>query len=320
MTKELNKNKVIFMGTSTFADIILNALIEEKYNISGVYTQPDKKAGRNREIQKSPVKITAEKNGIEIFQPEKFDDNSISELKQQKPDLIIVASYGKILPKKVLEIPEFGCINIHASLLPEFRGPSPVHNTLLFGKNETGTTIMLMKEGIDTGDILAQEKINIHSNELFPELLGRLASVSALLLLETIPKWINGEIVPEKQDDSKATACQIIEKDHGHILWSDESKEIYDKYRAFYTWPGVFSFWEREGLRNRIKLNKISLIKNNSEKERHLGEVFKIGEKIGVQTMSGVIILEELQLEGKGNMKIENFINGYPNFVGSILK
>lgn len=320
MTKDIHNIKTVFMGTSTFADIVLNSLLDEKYNLAGVYTQPDKKSGRDGDLKKSPVKITAEKNGLDIFQPEKWDAVSVSELKNLKPDLIVVVAYGKILPGEILKMPQFGCLNIHASLLPKFRGASPIHNTLLSGESETGTTVMLMNEGVDTGDILAQEKISIHPDELFPELSGRLASVSASLLVETLPKWINEEMKPEKQNDLEASVCQVIEKEQGYILWSDDAQSIYNRYRAFYTWPGIFSFWKKNGSRLRVKLNKIGWQKSGPEKERHLGEIFEIDGKVAVQAVSDLIILEEVQIEGKNNSSINDFINGYPDFIGSILK
>jgi len=320
MPTDLKKIRVVFMGTSSFADVILNALIEEKYNIVGVYTQPDKKVGRKGNIEKSIVKITAEKNNLNIFQPEKLNEVAIRELENIKPDIIIVAAYGKILPSSVLEMPRYKCINVHTSLLPKYRGPSPVHNTILEGETETGTTIMLMDTGIDTGDILAQEKTSIHPDELFPELIGKLAGISSSLLLETIPRWISGKIKPKKQDDLKATFCKLIEKGDGHVFWSDDAKSIYDRYRAFYSWPGIFSFWENNDVRVRIKLKKISFLAKISKDQHHLGEVVRIDDNIAVQTISGMIILEEVQLEGKNSTSIETFLNGYPNFIGSVLK
>jgi methionyl-tRNA formyltransferase len=321
MTSDIKNFRVIFMGTSSFADVILNSLLDEKYNIIGVYTQTDKKVGRSRNLEKSIVKITAEKNDLDIYQPERFDEAAICELENLKPDLIIVAAYGKILPKKVLEIPRYKCINVHASLLPSYRGPSPIQNALLNGEKETGTTIMLMNEGIDTGDILSSEKISIGQNEMYPELLGKLASISSSLLAKTIPGWTGRKIVPEKQDDSKATFCKLIEKDDGHIFWSDSAQFIYDKYRSFCIWPGIFAYWERNGLNLRIKFNKVSLLKKNATKDRHLGEVFELEKgEVGIAAMQGIIIPEEIQLEGKNNMKIKDFINGYPDFTGSVLK
>jgi methionyl-tRNA formyltransferase len=321
MSKNPNEIRVVFMGTSSFADVILNALLENNYNIAGVYTKTDKKVGRTGNIEKSIVKITAEKNKLAVFQPEKFDEAAIHELESLKPDLIIVAAYGKILPKRILEIPKYKCINVHASLLPSYRGPSPVQNALLEGEKETGATIMLMDAGIDTGDILSSEKISIHPHELYPELLGKLASVSSFLLLETILQWVSGKIIPKKQDDSKATFCQLIEKDQGHILWSDPAQSIYNKYRSFFVWPGIYSYWKKNGSSARIKLNKIAVLSDSIAKDRHLGEVFLLENgEIGVATMQGIIILEEIQLEGKKNVTINDFINGHPDFIGSVLK
>jgi methionyl-tRNA formyltransferase len=321
MPKNLTDFRVVFMGTSTFADVLLNSLLEEKYNIVGIYTQPDKKTGRNRIFSKSAVKITAEKNNLDIFQPERLDESSIETLRQLKPALIIVAAYGKILPRKILDIPKFGCINVHASLLPKYRGPSPIQNALLNGEKETGSTIMLMDAGIDTGDILSQEKIIIRPDETFPELMGRLAGISSSLLLETLPKWTEGRVKPIHQDNSRASLCRLIEKNDGHILWSDNALIIYNIYRALYSWPGIFSYWERGTERVRIKLNKIGILETDKTESHHLGEVMELPDgKIGVQTAKGIVILEEIQLEGKKNMKVESFINGYPDFAGSILK
>lgn len=321
MSKNPNEIQVVFMGTSSFADVILNALIENSYNIVGVYTKADKKVGRAGNIKKSIVKITAEKNKLDVFQPEKFDEVAIHELLSLKPDLIIVAAYGKILPKKILEIPKYKCINVHASLLPSYRGPSPVQNALLDGEKETGATIMLMDAGIDTGDILSSKKILIHPDELYPELLERLASVSSSLLLETIPRWVSGKIIPKKQDNSKATFCQLIEKDQGHILWSDPAQSIYNKYRSFFIWPGIYSYWKKNGSNTRIKLNKIAVLSESIAKDRHLGEVFRLENgEIGAATMRGAIIFKEIQIEGKKNVAINDFINGHPDFIGSVLK
>jgi methionyl-tRNA formyltransferase len=320
MSEDLKKIGIVFMGTSSFADVILNSLIGEKYNVVGVYTQTDKKAGRSQNLQKSAVKITAEKNNIRVYHPEKFDETAVRELEKIRPALIIVAAYGKILPKKVLEIPKYKCINVHASLLPEYRGPSPIQNALLDGKKETGVTIMLMNESVDAGDILAQEKISIHPDEIYPELLGKLAGVSSSLLLEIIPGWAEGKVSPQKQDSSQATLCQLIEKDNGRILWSDEAQDIYNRYRAFYSWPGVFSFWENNETDWRIKFQKISLFPGNPKTGHSLGEVFELEGKFAVQAAFGAIILEEIQLEGKSSVKIRDFINGHLHFIGSILK
>jgi methionyl-tRNA formyltransferase len=314
------KIRTVFMGTSEFSESVLSSLLENQYNIVSVYTRPDKKVGRKQEIQKSPVKIIAEKNNLPIFEPKKFDEAVISELKKQKPDLIVVVAYGKILPKAVLEIPGFGAINIHASLLPKYRGPSPIQNSILNGEEKTGTTIMLMDKDVDTGDILSQQETAIGKNETSFDLFKRLSRISAELLLKTVPLWVERKISPTKQDGAKATLCQLIEREDGKIQWTDEAESIYNRWRAFFPWPGIYTFWEHNGVLKRIKLNKIDRLKNNPEVKHHIGEVFQIGDKFGVQTVSGIVTLEEVQLEGKDNLLIDDFINGYPNFIGSILK
>jgi len=314
------KLRTVFMGTSAFAEHILSALIGAQYDIISVYTQPDKKVGRDQEIKKSPVKLMAEKNNIPVFEPQIFDAETIKALNEQKPDLIIVAAYGKILPREVLELPGFGALNTHASLLPKYRGPSPIQNAILNGEKETGVTIMLMDAGIDTGDILSKQRIKIGENDTYEELLQTLTVLAAELLLETLPHWVERKIVPEKQNNSEATLCQLIERSDGRIVWTDDAESIYNRYRAFFPWPGVYAFWEYEDALKRIKFNKISCLKNNSEMKHHIGEVFQVGEKFGVQTTTGTIILEEVQLEGKNRTNIVDFINGYPNFIGAILK
>ena len=293
----------------------------KSYNIAAVYTQEDKKVGRNQEIKKSEVKVVAEGANIPVFEPKKFDEEALISLKSIGPELIIVAAYGKILPSSVLKASRFGCINVHASLLPKFRGPSPIQNALLRGEKETGSTIMLMNEGVDTGDIISQEKIEIRNDETYPELSRRLSDLSTKLLLEVIPLWTAGEIKQRPQNNSKAVLCQLIERSDGKINWTDQAKEIYNRYRAFLPWPGIFTYWEKNGLNMRLKLNKISYSETEKEdSSRHLGKVFRLGEKIAVKTSLGSVILEEIQPEGKSNMKISDFINGNADFVGGLLK
>jgi methionyl-tRNA formyltransferase len=314
------KLKTVFMGTSSFAATILSSLIENKFNIISVYTRPDARIGRDQMIEKSAVKLVAEKAGINVFEPLKFGEDEIGKLKKQEPDLIIVAAYGKILPRQALDIPGFGAINVHASLLPKFRGPSPVQNAILEGENETGTTIMLMNEGIDTGDILAQRKISISPKEKYPELLKKMSRESAQLLLETLTPWAKRKLKPVAQENSEASYCQMIERQDGRIIWSDESISIYNRWRAFYVWPGIFTYWEKNGYNLRLILHEIRLCENETKSDVVRGQVFESSGKICVRTGQGSIILEEVQLEGKSKVSITDFINGYPNFVGSVLK
>lgn len=310
---DVKELKIIFMGTPEFSEIILDKLIENKYNIISVFTQSDKKIGRKQKLQKSPVKLLAEKNSIPVFTPEKIRPE-IENIRTQNPDLILVAAYGKIIPQEILDIPNFKCINIHPSLLPKYRGASPLQNTLLNGESKTGTTVMLMSQEIDAGDILAQEETTIDPNEKLPEFSEKLARISAELLVKTLPEWINGKLTLQRQNDSDATFCQMLKKEDGQIDWNESAEKIYNRYRAFYPWPGIFTFWNGK----RIKLNRISQ-KNNLEITQKIGEVFQKENFIAIQTKNGIIILDEIQIEGKPNTKAGDFLNGHPDFIGSIL-
>lgn len=320
MTIETPKIRVIFMGTPLFAAEILSGLMEEKYTIVCVITKPDNINGRDKEQAASAVKQKALEYKLPIEQPEKLDQETIAKIKKLKPDLIIVAAYGKILPKAILEIPGFGCINVHASLLPKWRGASPIQNTLLNGETETGVTIMLMNEGMDTGDILAQKKINIGPDETKEDLFFRLTDEGKKLLLETVPLWVERKIIPTPQDNAQATLCQLIEREDGHIIWTDSAESIYNRYRALFNWPGIFSFWKKDNELLRLKLHRISYQKQSPQTSHQIGEVFELGEKVGVQTGSGVVFLGEVQLEGKNRMPIKEFLLGNKEIVGNFLK
>lgn len=314
------KVRVVFMGTPEFSATILGDLLEHHYNIVGIVTRPDKPSGRKQETLPNPVKNIATKKTIPLLQPEKLNDGAIDTIKNWKPDLIIVAAYGKILPPEVLRIPGFGCVNVHASLLPKWRGASPIHNTLLAGETETGITVMLMDQGMDTGDIIAQEKTAIEQDETRPELEARLAVIGADCLRETLPIFVERRLKPVKQDDSQASLCQLIDRDDGRIFWDADSQSIYNRYRALTPWPGIFSYWKNDESILRLKLISVSHLKQAPQMKRLLGEIFEIGDSIGVQTATGVIILEEVQLEGKEKTDIRSFANGYKHFIGGILQ
>lgn len=320
MEKNHIKIRTVFMGTSPLAETVLEKLIEEKYNIVGVYTKQDKKIGREQELIATPVKKLALKNSLSVFEPKRFDEETVKELSQLKPDLIVVAAYGKILPPSVLSLPGFGCINVHASLLPKFRGPSPIQNALLLGEKETGITIMLMDENVDTGEILTQEKIKVGANDTFEVLHDKLATQGAELLAKTLPLWIGRKIEPITQDNEKATLCQLIERNDGHIIWEDEARNIYNKYRALHHWPGIFTFWRNEEILLRLKLLEISINEKISPTENHPGKVFKSENNVCIATLKGAIVIKEIQLEGKKAAKIEDFVNGYPKFIGTVLQ
>lgn len=314
------KIRVIFMGTPSLAASLLSGLVEEKYNIISVVTKPDRPTGRKQEVTESAVKKQALEFALPLEQPEKLDETALEKIRSLKPDLIIVAAYGKILPEKLLQIPGFGCINVHTSLLPKWRGASPVQNALLAGETETGVTIMLMDKGMDTGDIIAQKKITIGADEMREELLLRLRDVGKDLLLETIPLWVRRTIVATPQDHTLATLCQLIERQDGHIMWTDDAAAIYNRYRALAPWPGVFAFWKKDGELLRLKLHRISYQKQSPQTAHPIGQVFEVGEKVGVKTGSGVVFLEEVQLEGKTKLPIAEFLLGNKEIIGSFLQ
>lgn len=313
------KLRVVFMGTSDLSEAILKALIENEYNLVGVFTKPDKKVGRKQEITAPLVKKLAEEKNIPVFQPMKFNAEAVENLKSLKPDLVIVAAYGKIIPLAAFETPGFGCINVHVSLLPKYRGPSPIQNALLQGETETGITIMLMDEGVDTGDIIKQEKVSILPDDNSQTLTEKLSKKGAELLLKTIPLWIEQKIEPIPQDSEKATFCELIEREDGRIYWTVPATEIYNRFRALTPWPGIFTYYESGSGLTRLKLISIKLQKTNPLEKHKEGEVFELGDDIGVQTSEGVIILKEIQKEGKKAIDAKSFINGQPDFIGKIL-
>lgn len=314
------KVRVIFMGTPDFSGRIFSSLLDAGYHVIAAYTKPDRESGRDRKIVPSPVKQIAASRGIPVEQPVRFDADAIVSLRRYKPDLIIVAAYGKILPKAVLDLTGFGCINVHASLLPRWRGASPVQNALLAGDAETGVTIMLMDEGIDTGNILSKKIRTISFDDTQRSLLEKLAEDGAAALAETLPDWVERRIEPKVQDGSQATVCQLIEREDGRIFWNSTAVEIWNRYRALTPWPGIFSFWkQKDGGFVRLKFSRISIQKTDPTVRREFGEVFESGEKIAIQTGEGLVFIEEIQAEGKSPMPVRDFLNGRTDLVGSIL-
>lgn len=311
---------VVFMGTPEFAATALTALIQEQYHIVGVVTQPDRKSGRKQELTASPVKILAEKHSLPLLQPEKLDAEAIKTIRGWKPDVVVVAAYGRILPESLLELPGFGCINIHASLLPRWRGASPVANALMAGDIETGVTLMELDRGMDTGALIANEKTVIGADERADELLTRLADLGAKLLVHTLPLWIKRQITSTPQPEEGVTMCQLIEREDGHLFWTEEATVLYNRYRGLYPWPGVFTYWRRgEDDVVRVKFHELSLQKTAPAIDYPVGSVVEIGEKVGIVTGLGVLFPLTVQIEGKEAVSMPEFLKGYPNFVGSVL-
>lgn len=314
------KIRVVFFGTPAFAAIILQTLIDATYEIVGCVAKPDKPVGRKQEITECEVKRLAREHDIPVLTPERLTDETIDAIKEWRPDLIIVVAYGRILPPRLLEMPEFGCINVHASLLPRWRGASPIQNALLAGDTKTGITIMLLDEGMDTGPILSSEATDILPDETRPELEARLAELGARLLLSTIPSHVEKRITPTPQSAEGVTLCQLIERADGRIIWSDDAETINNRFRALLPWPGIFTYWKREDGLVRLKLHHIALVRQSPQLKKRIGEVFEIGEGVGVQTGAGVILLNDIQLEGKERQVIAEFRRGHPDIIGSFLQ
>ena len=261
-------------------------------------------------VKNSPRKIYP-------FFSRKADEAATEQIKDLKADLNVVAAYGKSFPS-ILDILVLAVL-MCTPLLPKYRGPSPIQNALLNGEKETGVSIMLMDKGVDTGDVLAQEAISIEHDDDNATLLDKLSKVGADLLLKTIPLWIERKIQPQPQDNSKATLCQLIERNDGCINWTNDADDIYNQYRALTPWPGIFCYWKKDNEMLRLKLVSIEKQNINPQQKHREGEIFEIADTVGVQTGNGIIILKKLQLEGKNVIDVKEFMNGYSDFVGSIL-
>jgi methionyl-tRNA formyltransferase len=297
--------KIIYMGTPGFAVPPLETLSEKGFDIVLVVTQPDKRQGRGKKIVSSPVKNTAAKLGLEIFQPEKIkSDEAFEKLKSYDPDFLIVAAYGQILSKKILDIPKFGAINIHASILPYYRGASPIQHAVLNMEKETGITTMLMDEGLDTGDILEVIKTEIGKKETAGELHDRLSYLGAKAIINTLDNF--SAITPRSQDDSKATYAPLLKKENGHIDWSQAGDEIDARIRAFNPWPGTFTLYNGE----RLKIYSIEKISDFSGKKP--GTIVKAEDnQLIVAAGDCDVNLLEVQPAGKKVIKTKDFLRGY---------
>jgi methionyl-tRNA formyltransferase len=306
----------IFMGTPQFAVTILESLLQSSYQVLAVYTQPDKPAGRGHPVVFPPVKKLALKRQIPVIQPETLKSSEVvEELASFQPELIIVAAFGAILPPEVLSLPRFACLNVHPSLLPRHRGPSPVANTILCGDELTGVTIMLMDTGMDTGPILAQEKMLVSSMNTTGSLSSKLADVGAKLLLETLPKWLGGELKPQAQDESQATYSKLITSKDAEIDWHLSAVELWRRVRVYNPWPSCYTWCQGK----RLKIHKA--IPCGSLAKGEVGEVVALAESpgVGVVTGDGILGLCKIQLEGKREMSVDDFVRGKRDFIGCVL-
>ena len=309
--------KIVFMGTPDFAAGALEALIKTGHEITAVVTQPDRAKGRSKELLPSPVKVCALDHGIPVMQPRKIKTpEGVEELKRYPADIYIVAAFGQILSREILDIPRFGCLNIHASLLPRYRGASPIQHVIIDGEKKTGITIMQMDTGIDTGDMLYKKEIEIAPDDNYETLhdklmlLGGEAIVEALALLEA------GKLTPEKQDDSASCYASLIEKNMGEIDFSKSAVAIDRLIRGMTPWPSAYTFYQGK----QLKIWKALPAVTEKALGRMPGEILKVDkESVTVSTGEGSLKILELQLEGKKRMSAHDFLLGIRMTPGDML-
>jgi methionyl-tRNA formyltransferase len=303
---------VVFMGTPEFAVPSLWAL-SGAHRVIAVYTQPDKPVGRAQTLQPTPVKQAALVHHIPCYQPEKLrKPEVVAQLAALQPDLIVVAAYGQILPQSVLDIPKYGCINVHASLLPRWRGAAPIHAAIRAGDSETGVTIMMMEAGLDTGPMLRAESVPIRPTETGQSLHDTLSRLGARLLVETLADYLAGRVPAVPQPEDGVTWAPQIEKSDGQIDWNRTSAEIDRQVRAYTPWPGTFTAWNGQTLK--------VLSGAPADGNAPAGAVVKHGAGAAVGTGSGLYVLETVQLAGKKGVGIDEFLRGYGAFIGSTLE
>ena len=307
--------RIAFMGTPDFSVDCLKALVASEHEIVGVFCQPDKPVGRKQELTPPDVKVEALKHGLKVFQPVSLRNGKGTEILEEiKPDLVVVVAYGKILPHDFLEYPKYGCINIHASILPKYRGASPIHYAVLNGDEETGVTAQQMNDGVDTGDILHIKKCPIGINDTTERMYEILAPLGAETLMETIEMLVKGELNPVVQDESQATHVGLLTRDMSIIDWSRSAFEVHNKIRGLYSWPGTSTTLNGKTLK--IHSAVLSDKKGNNKP----GEVIDSNGKLIICCGDGKSIeLKTVQLEGKKRMEVSAFLNGCPIEKGTVL-
>jgi methionyl-tRNA formyltransferase len=302
---------IVFMGTPDFAIPALTALITH-HRVVGVVTQPDRPAGRQRKLQASPVKQLALEHGIPVFQPERIRrPEAIAELRQWPVDVYVVAAFGQILPQTVLDMPPHGSLNIHASLLPRWRGAAPIQAAIRAGDTESGITIMKMDAGLDTGPILTQRAIPLTPNETGQSLHDKLARLGADLLMETLPGYLDGSITPQPQDEARVTYAPTIKKEEGIIDWTQPADVIERQIRAFTPWQGTSTTWDGQQLK--------ILAGEARPGSAPSGQVMSLNGTILVGTGADLLYPAQVQLAGRKAVSIEEFVNGKPELVNSTL-
>lgn len=317
--------KIIFMGTPDFAASALEKIVEAGHEITLVVTQPDKPKGRSGELQVSDVKACALKHGFPVFQPERIKlPENVAYLKNYEADIYVVAAFGQILSQEILDIPKFGCVNIHASLLPKYRGAAPIQQAIIDGEKTTGVTIMQMAAGMDTGDILLQREVPIDDNETGGGLFDKLSELGAELIVEALPKIERGELTPVMQDEKLATKCGKLSKNMGKIDFNKNAITIRNLVRGLNPWPSAYTRLDGKMLKiwsaDAIDDKNVKEIAGNVEvlKNAAPGTVsFVTKDAVGVATGKGTLVLKEVQLEGKKRMLVKDFLLGNKVEIGT---
>ena len=316
--------RVVFMGTPQYAVPVLEELkADSSAEVVAVYTPPDRPRGRGREIETTPVKAAALEMGIPVCQPVSFRSEGVrEELASFLPDVVVVAAYGKLLPASVLELPPHGCLNIHPSLLPSYRGPSPVVTAILDGVAETGVSLMLLDEGMDTGPIVAQETYPLNGTETALFLTEELFKTGGKLLVDRLQPWVKGRLPLTAQEDTLATVTSKLERSDGAADWTQSAEHLERRQRAFTPWPGLFTQWEDKTLRL-LEVSSLQIGRQSGESVTpESGEVVALDQEdtlVGIGTAKGILGVKRLQLEGRRAATSAEFLRGYPNFVGSKL-
>ncbi len=304
--------RILFMGTPEFAQISLKALVDDNRNVIGVITQPDKPKGRGYEMSMPEVKVYALSKGIPVYQPETLKDGAIEDLLGElKPDVIIVVAYGKILPEYILNFPQYGCINIHGSLLPAYRGAAPIQRAVMDGLSVSGVTSMYMEKGLDTGDMLIKKELPIEKTTTAGEYHDALAVLGGEVLLETLDALKEGTLTPKKQDDSLSSYASQLSKAEGEINWNETANAVYNKVRGLNPWPKAFSFMGK-------KRFVIDFVYEKDECGTP-GEVLRADDEgILVACGEGSVLIKELKPEGKKMMKVSDFLRGHKIEKGTV--
>ncbi len=299
-----------YFGTHEFSATVLEYLIQSReFNILKIITQPDRPVGRKQELQKSPVKLIAEKYNIETSEPETLKDY---EFGSEGLDINIVCQYGLIIPERIIEAPRFKTINVHTSLLPKYRGASPIQSVLVAGEQTTGNTIMLVDKKMDHGPILNQEATKIAPDDSYLTLSEKMSKLAGPLLVKTALDWVNGNIIPKVQNDDEATYCKLLTREDGKVNFNKSADEVFNLYRGLNPWPGIWAIWKNLRLKLlEIKPCDVSITP---------GQAAWQDNKLLIGTNESSIEVIELQLEGKKPMDTKSFVNGYQDFIGATLK